>query len=151
MVSTYAPIPLSAASSNSTSTNVFGSQSSLNNADFTKILLAQMANPDLSSLFGGENNQETSSLFGGSNSSFGLQNLLGTNSQAGANPLASFVSPQMELSIFSNLIGKNIEALDQLTGSLIKDKVKSVIIQDGKTYLEVGDTLVSPSSIIKVS
>lgn len=151
MVSTYAPIPLSAASSNSTGTSVFGSQSSLNNADFTKILLAQMANPDLSSLFGGENNQETSSLFGGSNSSFGIQNLLGTNSQAGANPLASFVSPQMELSIFSNLIGKNIEALDQLTGSSIKDKVKSVIIQDGKTYLEVGDTLVSPSSIIKAS
>lgn len=149
MVSAYTPITLNAGVTNTSASNVLGSQTSINNSDFVKIMLAQMANPDIGSLFG-EDNNESSSIFGGIGSSFQLPNSLQTSPDAGTS-FASFFTPQMELSIYSNLIGKNVEAFDQSLGVSINGKVKSVVIQDGRTYLEVGDSLVSPASIIKAS
>ena len=140
------------------------------NADFLKILMAQMSNPDLSSLFSNTDTEESnsSSLLGGAsnsifntNSTFNLNTmsaLTGNNSLSslsnayGTSPLLSGLSPQMELSIWSSLIGKTVTAIDPQTNEKISGKVLSLAVQNEKAMLEIADgEFITPESIISVS
>ena len=116
--------------------------------DFARLLMAQMSMPDLSSLFS-TSGEEKTSPFGTTSDIFST---LGgsTSALTGASNLWSGLSPQMELSIWSNLIGKTIEALEVRTGEKIEGKVKSVLLQNGVVYLDVDGTLIPPQNLTKV-
>lgn len=151
-------LPINTFNSGASQGASMGTQS-IDSQGFMKILLSQMSSPDLGSLFTDENSGSAgSSFFGGSSSTSALSGLMGgnnlsglTGSSANSGLLSALSSPQMELSIFSNLIGKTIEAIDAVSGAAIKGTVKSVVILDGKTQLEVDSKFVLPSTITKVS
>lgn len=157
MIGTVLPINTFSAAASAGNTQL-GTQT-IDNQGFMKILLSQMASPDLSSLFSDENSGAAGSSFFGGSSSSPLSGLLGGNnisaltggSTLNSGLFSALSSPQMELSIFSNLIGKNIEGFDAVSGNEVKGTVKSVVISDGKTQLEVGDKFILPSTVSKVS
>ena len=163
-------IPIVALGSNSATSQPqkVASSSTTINSDFMRILLAQMSNPDLSSLFSTDDtgNNSSSSPFGGSfdslfntNSSLNsLSSLTGNNSlsalsnSSGTSPLLSGLSPQMELSIWSSLVGKTVTAIDPQTNEKISGKVLSVAVQNEKAMLEIADgEFITPESITSVS
>jgi hypothetical protein len=109
-----------------------------------------MANPDISSLFGeqtSENNSilgnSVSSLMGGSSTSSLLSQLSGNSS-------GQLFSETMMMPIYSNYIGKNVEATDSATNKTTSGKVESVLLQNGLAMLNVGGSIVDPSTVTKV-
>ena len=165
-------IPIVATGSNSFTSqpqNATSSATSIN-PDFMRLLLAQMSLPDLSSLFSNsDSDNNSSSPFGGSfdslfgtnssiNSLNSISSLTGNNSLSslsnsfGTSPLLSGLSPQMELSIWSSLIGKTVTAIDAQTNARISGKVLSVAVQNEKALLEIADgEFITPESVISVS
>ena len=165
-------IPIVAAGSSSVTAQpqkLASSQTSIN-SDFLRLLVTQMSNPDLSSLFStSESENSSSSPFGGSfdslfgtnssaNSLNSLSSLTGNNSLSalsnsfGTSPLISGLSPQMELSIWSSLIGKTVTAVDPQTNLKVSGKVLSVAIQNEKAVLEIADgEYITPESVVSVS
>ena len=158
MVNTILPIPLSSSSQNSASSSskVFGSKTATNNTDFSKILLAQMSNPDLGALFSSNENGTSSSvgnsfndLVSNTNAMMGLAGTGSANASSGLFGQTSN-STELELTLWGNMIGKNIEALDRSTGETKKGKVNSVMMQDGAVVLDVDGALIAPAAIIKI-
>ncbi len=133
----------------------------LSNLDFTKILLAEMASPNLDSLFSTDENGTSSSsssdffnssLLGNSNSPLAAQLLGGGTglSGVGSGSITQSLTPQMQLSIWSNYIGKNIEAKDA-SGKAISGKVTNVVMDNGSPMLVVNGINVDPNTVTKVS
>ena len=140
-----------------------GITSSINDPNFMRLLIAQMRNPDMSSLFTSSEEEDSSSPFGSTFSSmFGtsspqstLQQLTGSQATGimggfGATPTLSGITPQMELSIWSGLIGKTIKALEFTSGKEINGAIKSVLLDNGVVKLEVNGTYVAPGSLEKI-
>jgi len=147
-------LPVSSAALSSAASAGADSRTNVSSTDFMKILLAQMANPDLGSLFNSNSEDQTSSVFGGSaNSLFGSNTSLLTQALSGQNTTAvsPFTTPQIELSIWSNLIGKTVDGVDPLTGENVSGVVKSVILESEAVLLDLGEQTIKPSSITKVS
>ncbi len=143
----------------STQFNPVTGQPILTNTDFNKILMAQMAVPDLSALFdSGTGTESTSnnSLFGSNDSLLGsssslISNLMGSSSSAMSN-LTSLSSTAFSISMLSNLIANTVTAIDPKTGKRVSGKVKSVIV-DGLTptlLTEDGQTI-DPNNVTEVS
>ncbi|MCX5749096.1 MAG: hypothetical protein NTZ10_02460 [Candidatus Saganbacteria bacterium] len=126
----------------------------VSSTDFMKILIAQMSSPDLSSLFGSNSNDQSSSIFGSStNSLFGSDTSLLTQALGGQSTsgIGLPTIPQMELTVWSNLIGKTVDYLDPATGAAASGAVKSVVLENDATMLDLGDRTIKPSIITKVS
>lgn len=147
-------LPITSVAPSAVSSSSSDTRTSVTSTDFMKILLAQMSSPDLSSLFGGNNNENSSSVFGtsmdslfGSNTSLLTQALSGQGSSA----LGPFTTPQMELSVWSNLIGKTVDSIDPVTGAKVSGTVQSVLLDNNSTVLDIGSTTIKPSTITKVS
>ena len=166
-------IPIVALGSNATTAQpqTLNSKSTSINSDFLRLLVTQMSNPDLSSLFSTDEtgSSSSSSPFGGSfdslfgtnssmNSLNSISSLTGNNSLSslsnsfGTSPLLSGLSPQMELSIWSSLIGRTVAAIDPQTNLKISGKVLSVAVQNEKAVLEMENgEFITPESIVSVS
>ncbi|MFA5098318.1 MAG: hypothetical protein WC490_06825 [Candidatus Margulisiibacteriota bacterium] len=166
MVSTSFPIVASGSSNTISEPQRVATQSGGVNTDFIRILLAQMSLPDLSGLFASDDNNNDSSPFGGAfdsmfntNASLNtISSLTGNNSLSslsdsyGTSPLLSGLSAQMELSIWSSLIGKTVTSIDPQTNEKVSGKVLSVAIQNEKALLEIADgEFITPESVISVS
>ncbi|GEM_PF-2274760 len=166
MVSTSFPIVASGSNNTISEPQRVSTQSGGVNTDFIRILLAQMSLPDLSGLFSSDDNNNDSSPFGGAFDSMFNTNaslntisaLTGNNSLSslsnsyGTSPLLSGLSAQMELSIWSSLIGKTVTAVDPQTSEKVSGKVLSVAIQNEKALLEIADgEFITPESVISVS
>lgn len=118
------------------------------NQAFLNLLMTQMANPNLDSLFGNTENtgnstfgtNDISSLLGTSSSSNPLSNLTGLSSQ-----------PQIEMSIWSNLIGKTVKILVPETQQFVNGKVESITLQNGAPILVLDNgTAVSPDNLVEI-
>lgn len=139
-----APVYNSTVQSNSSA-----GSTNLSNNDFTRILLAQMASPNLSSLF----NSETSGQ-GTTGASYNpLSSLTG-----GSNPLSSFFqnssssafSPSVNLAFYSNLIGKKVSFIDQASGETVSSTVKSVILDNSLPMLNTDAGSIDPALVKEV-
>jgi hypothetical protein len=122
---------------------------------FATMLINQMTTNNVNSiLFGNETNNETSNNgidFGVSTST--PSNIPGTtniNDMFGASAFSN-VSPQFELSVYSSLIGKTVTATDPSTGKQVTDKVKSVVLQNGKVMLDVNGVIVPPENLSRIA
>lgn len=168
MVNTILPISAGINTSAAARTSASGGSTALTQDDFTRILLAQMASPDLSSLFETNNTNNgnssdplssgyTSSLFGNLSSLLPPQLSAGSGAASGSissqlfGNYATGLLPSMGLSVWSNLIGKTVEAVDKTTGQPVSGKVASVVMQNGTAMLDTGSTLIDPATVTKVS
>jgi hypothetical protein len=135
-----------------------GITANINDPTFMQLLITQMRNPDLGSLFGTDDDESKSSLFGNTSELFGSsQNLfsgINQNSSSaglfgafGQTPLMSGITPQMELSIWSGLIGKTITARESTTGNSINGKIESVQLDLGAVKLKIGNNLIDPNAL----
>jgi len=122
---------------------------------FASMLINQMTTNNVNSiLFGNETNNGTSNNgidFGVSTSA--PSNIPGTtniNDMFGASAFSN-VSPQFELSVYSSLIGKTVTAIDPASGKEITDKVKSVVLQNGKVMLDVNGVIVPPENLSRIT
>ena len=122
---------------------------------FATMLINQMTTNNVNSiLFGNETNNGTSSNgtdFGVSTSA--PSNIPGTtniNDMFGASAFSN-VSPQFELSVYSSLIGKTVSAIDPSSGKEITDKVKSVVLQNGKVMLDINGVIVPPENLSRIT
>ncbi len=146
MASTVAGIPFNIATSSSTVATNNGTK--LSNDDFMRILLAEMSSPNIGSLLGGnENTGSTNSLFGDSS----LSSLLALSNPTLLNQSLSGSSyPAIaEIPLLSLLIGKEIKALDT-NNSELSGTVQRVLMQDGIAMVDIGDSVIDPSSITEV-
>ena len=123
---------------------------SKNDPKLATVLLSQMTTNNVNSiLFGNENNTTSST----DNIDFGVSGLTGaidSNNVFGASAFSN-VSPQFELSVYSSLIGKTVTATDPSSGKQITDKVKSVVLQNGKVMLDVNGVIVPPENLSKIA
>ena len=160
-------MPVNSVINSSATASASSNSANLSSDDFTRILLAQMASPDLSSLFNSNNDDEnnsnpfgsgysSSSLFGNLSSLLPPQLMAGSGSSLGGvssqlmNAYSLGAVPSMQLSLWSNLIGKTVEATDPLTGKSVSGKVASVVMQNGSAMLDIG-SLIDPAAVTKVS
>ncbi len=125
------------------------SKTDLSSTDFLNLYIAQLQSASLDSLFSSEGSDSSSSSLGSSSSSFfgSSSSLLSSIANSSGNSLAS--SPAMQLSIYSNLIGKDISAIDPKTGVTSSGTVNSVVLQNSVAMLDIGSGLVDPSNIIR--
>ena len=126
---------------------------------FIKLLLSQMSDNNVNSiLFGNENAQETSGNTGFD--ALGATGLVPSNiptsndiSNSG-NVLGSgsftSITPQVELSVFSQLVGKTVSVSNPVTGKKTTDKVTSVFMQNGQIMLNVNGVVVPTTDLISV-
>jgi hypothetical protein len=126
---------------------------------FVNLLLSQMSNNNVSSiLFGNEDTTGGSSTgfdaFGAaglvpnnlpSDSSFG-----GTDALSGSSANTSSVSPQFQLSVYSQLIGKTVTVVNPLNQQRVTDKVTSVELQNQQVVINVNGLIVSPSALVTI-
>jgi hypothetical protein len=123
---------------------------------FATMLISQMTTNNVNSiLFGNETNNQDSTNAG---IDFGVSGLTPTNVPGTTNindvfgaSAFSNVSPQFELSVYSSLIGKTVTATDPSSGKQITDKVKSVVLQNGKVMLDVNGVIVPPENLSKIA
>jgi hypothetical protein len=120
------------------------------------MLISQMTTNNVNSiLFGNETNNQDSTNAG---IDFGVSGLTPTNVPGTTNindvfgaSAFSNVSPQFELSVYSSLIGKTVTATDPSTGKQVTDKVKSVVLQNGKVMLDVNGVIVPPENLSRIA
>jgi len=158
MANTIAPIPLNPATAGASSSSQRNG-TNLSSEDFMKILLTEMANPNIAQLLSSDNNSNSSSnssLFG---STTGLSSLLGSGSNTSlasqiltGNSAASGVLPsaQAGLPMLSFLIGKEIKSVDNLTKAETSGTVQRVLMQDGVAMVDIGSSIIDPSTITEV-
>lgn len=156
MTNTIAPIALNPATAGVSSSSQRPS-TTLNSSDFMQILLTEMANPNIAQLLSSDSNNSSSnsSLFGntnslssllaGSNSSLASQILSGNGSTSGL-----LTSSQMGLPMLSFLIGKEIKSLNSQTKAETSGIVQRVLMQDGVAMVDIGSSIIDPSTIIEV-
>jgi hypothetical protein len=118
---------------------------------FASMLVTQMFNNNVNSiLFGNEDTSGSSST--GNIDIFGTQamssqsnfNVLGQNSNF------TDINPQFQMSVYSSLIGKTVTAKVPSTGEQITGKVSNVQLQNGQVVLNINDTLVPTSNLVKI-
>ncbi len=126
----------------------------VNNPDFLRLFIAQMSSPNLDSLFGNEEND--TSIFGGFGIPSSTSDLFGgfstgipSTSFFGQNSLYSGFSPQLELAIWSNLVGKTVEVINPQTQEMTSGKVQSIVLQNGQVMLDVDGLLVPTNNLLK--
>jgi hypothetical protein len=116
------------------------------------MLLNQMSTNNVNSILFSENANEPSS-----NIDFGVSELTPNNIPGTTNVNQTFgtsafstVSPQFELSVYSSLIGKTVTAINPSSGKQITDKVKSVLLQNGKVMLNVNGVNIPPENLLGI-
>jgi hypothetical protein len=120
---------------------------------FAVMLLNQMSTNNVDSiLLGNVNANEPSSNIDFGVSSLTPNNIPGTtniNDTFGTSAFST-VNPQFELSVYSSLIGKTVTAMNPVSGKQITDKVKSVLLQNGKVMLDVNGVSVPPENLLRI-
>ena len=125
---------------------------------FVTLLMNQMADNNLNSILFGS--QDTS----GSGAGFdelGASGLVPSNvptssSMNGSDVFAASstgltgITPQMELSVYSQLIGKTVTAVNPLDQKKITDKVTSVQMQNGQVVLNLNGVLVATANVVSI-
>jgi hypothetical protein len=120
---------------------------------FAVMLMNQMSTNNVDSiLFGNQTGNDQSS-----NIDFGVSNLTPNNIPGTTNVNDTFgasafsnVTPQFQLSVYSSLIGKNVTAVDPLSGKQISGKVSGVQLQNGQVILNLSGTLVPTGNVVKI-
>ena len=130
------------------------------NPDSFALMLAQNLNSSFDVLFGDEESKNSAV--------FGDTNIFGASSSNASSYLGDFgvnymsdlggqtsgitgVSPALEMIARSNLIGKNVEAVNPATGKQFSGKVESVDVEGGVLLINVGGTSVPPENLVKVA
>lgn len=158
MANTISPIPLNPATAGVSSSSQRNG-TNLSSEDFMKILLTEMANPNIAQLLSSDNNSNSgsnSSLFGnttglssllgsGSNTSLASQILTGSGAASGTLP-----SSQAGLPMLSFLIGKEIKSVDNLTKAETSGTVQRVLMKDGIAMVDIGSSIIDPSTITEI-
>lgn len=134
---------------NQTSQISSGTGTTLSNQDFSRILLEQMSSPNLDTLFG--NTQETNnSIFGAGNLTSQFFGTSSTNNLL-SNLLGQNLSGGLEMSIWSNLIGKTVTVVNSDTQAYVSGKVESITLQNGEPMLVLDNgTAVSPNNLVEI-
>ena len=131
------------------------------NPDFLRLLNEQMFVQNFDILFGDEERRD-SSIFGGGNVSSiapssaspmfgGLTGAQLPSDIGGQSTLFNGVSPQFELIARSNLIGKNVEAINPATKQKFTGEVKSVILERGMLLIDIDGIKVPAENLLKVT
>jgi hypothetical protein len=161
--------PISGVSSSTNSTDISTAASMNNNQimaalmngnidnKFANLLISQMASNNADSiLFGDQSSSSSGSSFDpfGSSDPFSSDtsngNAITSQSILNNSSSSGYITPQFEMSVYSSLIGKTVTALDPSTGKQITNKVASVTVQNGKTVLMVGTTIIPPENLLKI-
>ncbi len=151
------------------SSNVDAAQlASLNNNQITSLLVSGNLDPKFVNLLMSQmsENDVNSILFGNDSSSTGFDelgasglvpsniptssSLAGSDVFAASSPTTSNVTPQFELSVFSQLIGKTVTVVDPQSQKRITSKVASVQLLNGQIVLSVNGILVPTSNIVSI-
>jgi len=139
-------------------TNASSSNGELSQSQQFQLNLEQAITKSFDNLFNNSSDNSDSSsgssdLFSGflpSNSTQASSNTLGGD-YTGLQTSTVGSSKALEMISQSNLIGKNVEAIDQSTGQKITGKVNSVSLSNNSIIFDVGGVQVPAEAMVKVA
>jgi len=111
------------------------------NPEYLRLMMEQMSSANVTSIFsGGKDGSNYDPFSGGASNSNFYSELIKANS-------SSMMTPQMELSIYGNLVGKTLTGISD--GRSIKGKVGSVYLQNNSVCIDI-DGSAFPSDKITI-
>ncbi len=132
--------PLASVSTSSTSNTP-----QISKDDFMKILLAEISQPNINNIFGGNQSGASNSVFGGTSLStmLAMSNFFDMTNSGGLSSIT-------KLPILSLLIGKEIKATDSNKNE-ISGTVQRVLMQNGVAMVDIGNSnIIEADSITEI-